>query len=898
VISSFDVQRQEWSRLLPITAAYGLVMASLYVLKPARNALFLDRLGVGQLPVVLVLVALIGGVAALVFSRFTGRVRLDRLVFFTFLLLGSCLLAFRAVLPLGWGWTYYLFYVWVNLYGLMATSLLWLLANALFNAREGRRLFGIIGTAGIAGAIVGGIATGQLVGWTGTENLLLVCAVIVGLCLLLLYPVRVRDTPAGSTGSTGESPLQTVRASQLLRLLAGMAALAAAVAAIIDVQFNQIVDQAFGDKDAKTAFFGRFFAGLSFFALLFQVFLAPRVLRSVGVTSALMFLPVSMALGSLAVLVVPGLAAGILLKIGDGGFRHSIHKSATEILYLPVPSDAKKRTKVLLDTTVDNLATGIGALTVLAALAAGLDYTHLSYVSLALVVLWLGLVLRSRRAYVDTFRRALERREIDLSEYTVDISEAGTLESLVSVLERTDHERHLVYALDMLAAVRAERLVAPVTALLEHPSEEVREKALQVLQLQSGPQAVERFEELLTDDVLGVRVEALHALCIHDGQRPQQRLRDALASPDRDLRSAAVGCIAEYGTEEEQALIDSEMVRGLIDGADTQGMVQAARLLGRIYDPERTWIGELVGVLSADSNPAVLRQLVESLGEAGDATHLPWLADRLEDRRTRRAAAAALARFGDAAAVLLIERASDGSLPPRSRILAARALAGVATPGCIGAVLECAESAPPWLEYQLVKTLSKLRNRAPDLAFDARRVHDRLRRATHGWWELTQAGPLLPDDDGDGAPALRLLRRALEEKRRQYLKRLFRLLALLHPPQDLYNAYLGYASGDRADRASAVEFLENVLDRGERELVVPLLDAPTEAAALAAGAVHFGQPCASADELLDHLLDGDDPWLRACIVFYLKQSSSPVLARRLPELRQDGSRLVRETVGD
>ena len=627
LLPAFDVQRQELPRLLPITGAYGLVMASLYVLKPARNALFLDRLGVAQLPVVLLLVALVGGLAALVFSRFSARVRLDRLVFFTFLVLGACLLGFRLLLSLEWGWTYYLFYVWVNLYGLMATSLLWLLANAMFNAREGRRLFGLIGTAGIAGAIIGGVATGWIVTFTGTENLLLVCAGMVGLCLLLLYPVRIRETlPSAASDADGESPLATVTGSQLLTLLAGMAALAAAVAAVIDVQFNQIVDQAFHDTDAKTAFFGQFFAGLSAFALVFQILVAPRVLRSTGVTSALLFLPISMALGSLAVLFIPGLAAGMALKIGDGGFRHSIHKSATEILYLPVPVEAKKRTKVLLDTTVDNLATGFGALIVLVALALGLDYRHLSYVSLTLVGLWLIMVARSRRAYVDSFRHALERREIDLSAYTVDLSEAGTLDSLVGVLRDTSNVRRLLYALDMVSVVRAERLVTPVAALLDHASGEIRVKALQVLQLQQGQMPLERIGHLLDDDdVLAVRVEALQALCVHGEEDAHQRLQAALASPSRSLRSAAVGCIAEYGDEQEQALVDESMVRALLveSAEDEPELMQVARLLARIYDPTRTWVKELVEELSASRYPGVVRQLIESLGEVGDEAHLP-----------------------------------------------------------------------------------------------------------------------------------------------------------------------------------------------------------------------------------------------------------------------------------
>ena len=894
LLSAFDVHRQELSRLLPITGAYGLVMASLYVLKPARNALFLDRLGVSQLPVVLLLVAFVGALAALVFSRFSARVRLDRLVFFTFLVLGSCLLGFRLLLSFGWGWTYYLFYVWVNLYGLMATALLWLLANALFNAREGRRLFGLIGTAGIVGAIVGGVATGWIVTFTGTENLLLVCAGMVGVCLLLLYPVRVRDavTPAAAEPA-GAGPLKTVTGSQLLSLLAGMGALAAAVAAIIDVQFNQIVDAAFADKDAKTAFFGQFFAALSAFALVFQIFVAPRVLRSAGVTSALLFLPVSMALGSIAVLFIPGLSVGMMLKIGDGGFRHSIHKSATEILYLPVPVEAKKRTKVLLDTTVDNLATGFGALAVLAALAIGLDYQDLSYISLGLVALWLTMVARSRRAYVDSFRQALERREIDLSEYTVDLSEAGTLDSLVSGLRATDSVRRLLYCLDMVSVVRAERLIEPVSALLGHASAEVREKALQVLQLQQGTIPTARIEQLLDDDVLGVRVEALQALCVHGGGDPLERLQAALASPLRSLRGAAVGCIAEYGAEQEQALVDEQIVRALLveAAADEPELMQVARLLARIYDPSRPWVRDLVEELAASPYSSVVRQVIESLGEVGDEAHLPWLADCLDDRRTRRAAVASLAIFGDPSVPLLVARLQSPQRSPRSRIRAARALAGIATPLCVKTVLDSLDGSLPGLEYQLLKTLSKLRNREPTLVFPADRVHALLRRAAHTYWEFVQIRELLPDTGGRGTA---LLSRALGEKCVEKLKRIFRLLALIHPPGDLYNAYLGYVSGG-ADRGSAVEFLENVLARTERELLVPLLDATTPDLVLAAGTRHFGAPLANLDQALEHLLNGADPWLRACATFSLAETGTAAIRRRLPQLAEDENPLVRET---
>ena len=46
----------------------------------------------------------------------------------------------------------------------------------------------------------------------------------------------------------------------------------------------------------------------------------------------------------------------------------------------------------------------------------------------------------------------------------------------------------------------------------------------------------------------------------------------------------------------------------------------------------------------------------------------------------------------------------------------------------------------------------------------------------------------------------RLLARALDEKVAAAEKRVFRLLGLVYPSRDLYNAYLGYASGEPSGR--------------------------------------------------------------------------------------------------
>src|SRR5688572_25802698 len=236
--------RDELRRVLPIAGAYALILASLYVLKPARNALFLQRIGVDRLPWVLILVALVGGFAAAVYGRYATRLRTDRLILRTYLAMIAMLIAFRALIPLGSAWVFYLFYIWVALYGLLTTSLIWLLANSAFSPREARRVFGFIGTGGIAGAIVGGAATGQIVGLIGTENLLIVCIFLIAVSLILLRTVPSIEAPEKKRKKESAAGLEAIIESKLLSSIAITAGLIAVVAVIVDIQFNEIVDRA------------------------------------------------------------------------------------------------------------------------------------------------------------------------------------------------------------------------------------------------------------------------------------------------------------------------------------------------------------------------------------------------------------------------------------------------------------------------------------------------------------------------------------------------------------------------------------------------------------------------------------------------------------------------------
>ena len=889
-----DVRREELSRVLPMTTAYGMVMASLYVLKPVRNALFLDRLGIDHLPYVLMLVAVVGGLAAGVFIRFGRTIRLRRLVLCTFLFLMVNLLAFWLILPYGWSWSIYLFYVWVKIYGLMATSLLSLLCNAVFNPREARRLFGLIGTGGIAGAILGGAFTGWIVKIVGTEDLLIVCIAAIGSCLGLLYGVRPEEGRMRREKERPEGALRSIAKSDLLRHLAMSAGLVAVVATIVEVQFNEIVDRVYPLKDDKTAFFGRFFAYLSAFAFCFQLLFTTRILRSLGVGVALFFLPLSLGIGSLAILIIPGLWAGITIKIGDGGFRHSIHKAATEILFLPIPPQVKQRTKILIDTTVDNLATGVGAVLVLLLIGFfGMAYHHLSLISLTLIGIWSILIFRTRRAYVEAFRKALERHEIDLGELRSDISEASSIKSLVTSLE-SGNERQMVYALDMLSSIKDSGLVGPVLSLLAHDSAEVRRKAIQTLQRQDPQDLNLELEGLLQDDDPDVRREAMHLFFQQAGGDRPNWLKKYLKDPDPRIQGAAVECVATYGAQEEKDLIDEAFIQTLVDREGEEGetsRIQAAKVLGALNRPE---LNPYLLDLIKDPSPPVAMQTIDSVGRIGDLEFVPLLISKLSDKRYRADARKALAAFGPKVLDLLEDYLSGPALDLITRSNILRVLNEIPTQQSVDILMARIDQEDVRLKHPLIKSLNKLR-RYTELSFNEKAVDGALIEEVKTYGEIQRSLQVLREDPIGNGGAERLLHKALSEKLDQKLEFIFRLLGLHYPAKDIYNAYLGIVSGSRSVRASAIEFLDNVVQKNLKDIIFPYIDqVPGESAIFQRQGV-LGRRIENRVDALIYLIRGGDSWLKACAIYNVGAVESHELVNLVEEAVHDPDPVIRQT---
>ncbi|NIM18849.1 MAG: hypothetical protein GTO42_02340 [Candidatus Latescibacteria bacterium] len=910
--SFFDIRKGEYTLALLMVFYYYFILVTYYFLKPARDSLFLVKLGASQLPLVFILIAIVVVPITTIYSKASRSLRLNQLLAWTTIVLILNLIILRWLLTLEQGWIFYLFYIWVSLYGALTTSQFWLFANAIFDAGQAKRIFALIGLGGILGATTGGEVTSLIIRNFNvkTENLLFICMGVLSLTLVLLNviwavkrregeprkaPVRKSRYGEEKRKESFADMFRMVRRSRHLVFIVGIIATAMMTASFVDFQFKAISVDAFPAKEDLTSFLGKFYGRLSIVSLLLQFLFTNRFIRLLGVGGAIFFLPGGLLFGSIMVFLYPGLLSGVLLRGTDGSFRYSIDKTGRELLFLPVPLEIKKRTKLFIDMFVDRWFRGLaGAFLLLFTLVLHLSVRQISIVVFVLLGVWMTLALFIRKEYVNAFRSALEKRAINLDELRINPEESNTLKTLIAALQ-SDNDRQVAYALNMLSSVRDRDLVSAVKPLLKHASTEVRIKAIQVLHNQENGDLVPEMEPLLKDKDSEVRLRTMQFLCYNSPDGAVEVLDRYLKDSDPLVQAAAVVCAAECDGFDEDRLAETGAVESLIAREGKEGeacRIQAAKALASVRSPA---LRKLLLELLDDSSPAVVKQAIESIGKTQDRDLVPSLLVKLSDSRYRADARGALAAYGDRILGTLSDHFRDDRVSLAVRRSVPRVMREIPTQLAVDTLTINLDVTHPQLKYHVVRALSSLRSKFPDLRFKEDKVLEALIEETKSYYEILQILHVHRKTDDD--PASRLLGKALEEKLDSNLERIFRLLALRYGPSDIYSAYLGIISGRKELRASAIEFLDNVLGKNLKKYLIPILDQVSIEVTVRKGQDLFQLEIKDLDHGLECLIRGDDPWLKSCALFALGESPRENLLDLAEEARKDPDPIVRETAG-
>ena len=342
--------------------------------------------------------------------------------------------------------------------------------------------------------------------------------------------------------------------------------------------------------DAIAAFLAQVNALMSLAGFVVQVALTSRIHRSMGLAFALLLLPVSFAATAIVILVTGAPWAPAVARGLDTTLRYTVDKTTRELLFLPLPADLKYRAKPFIDVTMDRVARALAALLVLVLIkpwGLGLDWRGLSYASITMTGLWIGMALIARRDYLASFRASIGERTIAPERIRTNVGDAATIEALVEDLSNPEEEA-VLYAIDMLQALDRPHLITPL--LLHHESPRVKARTLEAMATSRSRLAVRwtgTIERLMQDDDVDVRAGALRALAALSEEDPSELMRRHLSDPEPRIAVAAATALARSEAEHDVALAE-DTLRRLVADVREAGVRRPERGGGGAQPPGRT----------------------------------------------------------------------------------------------------------------------------------------------------------------------------------------------------------------------------------------------------------------------------------------------------------------------
>ena len=865
-----------------------LAMTSHNILKPVFKSKFIDQLGSDNLPYVLLASSVLIGMLMHFYASAARRVPRKYVIPITQAILVALLVLFWALLRNGAVWVTVALYFFGQILGILLLSQFWTLANDVYDARQAKRLFGLIGGGACLGGAVGAAITATRVEAIGSNNLLLVSAITLSICVVLVlkivrlphadHPVEELD----ERGVGGREAFRLLAQSRHLRVLAGVVAFAAIGAAVVDQQLSMAAEGTGADGDTIAKLLAQVTIYLSLAGFLVQIGLTSRIHRSFGIAAALLLLPIGLGTSATLILLTGQLWAVAGARVLDTTLRYSLDKTTREVLFIPLPAELRFRAKPFIDVTMDRFGKAAAAAIILALIhprALGLDWRQLSYASLIVMAGWIAMALVAWREYIRAFRASVVSQGISPTSIRADVADTTTIETLVEELSSPD-ERSVIYAIDLLEALDKRNLVTPL--LLQSESPRVRARSLRVVAAVGssiGARWIPTIERMVQDEDVEVRAAALHALAKFSHEDAAVLLRRHLEDIEPRVAVTAAIALANSGRAEDVDAAEMAFLRIVNDSRETNSGArgEAAKALGHIAHPR---FRPLVVPLLNDSDISVVRKAIKSARALGasDGLFVPALLSLLGHRSLKAQAREALVGYGETIVPLLAYSLGDKQeqLWIRRHIPATLALIG--TPASMGALVEALNEDDGFLRYKAITAIEKLRRENPSISCPRQTLETVVVRETSRYYNgLTLQHNLMRHVlDADDS----LLGKALEDKLRRSVDRVYRLLGLLYHVDDVAAARFTIEQGERRRRAAAVEYLDNLLGGVVRRRVMPILDdTPLAEKVRYANNVLRSRP-RDLEDTLAQLVHDDDPVIAASAIHFGAQ-------RQFDSLKED-----------
>ncbi len=410
-----NIRREEVPLALLMFLYFFLVIASFWILKPIKSGLFLwyyDEIGFdifywhlrpAQAELIAkVLNMVVAFVAVTVFTLLARYFRRQQLTYIFSGFFIACYVLYSTVLDTPGDVTVWSFYLFGDLFSTLMVVTFFAFLNDSVDPDTAKRLYGLIGLGGVTGGAFGSLVLRAKVKDLSSSEWLWIClgiAMIIILIAMIVGRIVSRRPPPEvsqkkETQAAGNPALEGARLvfrSRYLLSIMAIVGLYEMVSTIMDFQFKETVTH-YLVKEAYTVHLATVYVVSNGVALFVQLLLTSLVMTRFGVGTALLFLPVTVLLGSTGFMIAPVLLLGSALNTCDSGFSYSMNQLAKEVLYVPTTREEKYGAKAFIDMFVQRFAKALSVGLLLVITLVFSEFSTIRWLSLAtaaIVVVWI-----------------------------------------------------------------------------------------------------------------------------------------------------------------------------------------------------------------------------------------------------------------------------------------------------------------------------------------------------------------------------------------------------------------------------------------------------------------------------------------------------------------------------
>lgn len=540
--------------------------AGVAIFNTVAFAMFLEHFDVNELPKVYLFSAILLWIAGLLYTKVEHSLPVKKLVPAVILFVAGSILFFRVELSLINSPIFlFVLFSWYYVIYLLTNLEFWGVAALLFDIRQSKRLFGMIGAGDIPAKLIGYSAVPILVKFLQNENILLLS--FGSILLSLIFYQRLKNGgkldihikhehqhTAHHSTEKAKDIIKSFFGNRMIAFVALLSFIVVTCATIISFSFYSEIKHEAKTDEQLASFIAMFYAGGRILAIFIRFVLTGRLANTLGTKGALLISPSILFVLLVTIMVLPFVTHGehtVLYIFGIMAIVTEVLKTSLQdpiflSLMQPLSQHLRLKGHTIVKGVMDPFALAFSGFMLfgLLKLSGKIDLFLESYLLFTLLIGWVIVVFAVDREYIKTLLTALDKRysvgqEINLSDEQTQL----VLAEKISTGERGE----AIYILNLVERQYAPEKEPLVLNALRHPAPEVRMEAIRLAERKRIYSALPYLDEIISTRNDALMPEAVKAKCMLQPDELENFDEILAMNDDRLTRSAITGFMSSGG---------------------------------------------------------------------------------------------------------------------------------------------------------------------------------------------------------------------------------------------------------------------------------------------------------------------------------------------------------------